>query len=211
MAEMTPGRRAVAAALMFLLAAALAGISPGDSATTYRVFWLPEGLLAFLLTFALIEGRVWQRSPGPLGWIAIGYGTLANAQILTLLLPPPGIVSWVSLIGVLFLLLAALAMSSRRRLVGLLAGMSVLLAMIKFSVIPFLWVRSGPAPGEAFGLGTGLDRIRRLVVDYQPVPHEGQLLGLAAIGLWIMATRMLWDVPAENANAGHITRPAGTC
>lgn len=203
MAELTHARRAVAAALLFLLAAVLAGVTPGEAGTSYRLFWLPEGLLGVLLTFALLDGRGWTRPAGMLGWLPVGYGTLANAQILALLLPPPGIVNWFAVVGVMFVLLAALALTAPRRMMALLAGMGVLLALIKFSVIPFLWARSGPGPGEALGLGSGLERLRRLVVEHEPVSQEGQLLGLIAVCLWVVATRLLWSDPLVHEPADH--------
>lgn len=191
-AELTPARRAVAAAMVFLAAGALAGISPQDQVTAYRVFGLTEGMLALLLTFVLLEREAWTRPAGPLGWLAIGYATVASAQIVTLLLPSRGLLQWLCVVGVLFLLLAGLAIVSRRRLMGLLSGLAVLLALLKFSVVPFLWEHSGPARGEAFGMGTALDRMRRLVVDYRPEAPGAQLLGVAAIALWVVGTRLLW-------------------
>ena len=201
MAEMTRGRGAVAAALLFLLAAALAGVTPGERGTDYRVFGMLEGLLALLLTYLLLDRGVWTRTPGWLGWIAVGYGTIASAQVLSLVIPPPGVVQWVSVIGFLFVLIAALGIGSRHRLIGLLAGATVLLALLKFSVIPFLWDRSGPGPGEAFGLGSGLERVRRMVVEHQPISPEAELLGVLAVALWVLYTRLLW--PIESAVSGR--------
>lgn len=192
MATLTPARRSVAAALLFLLAAVLAGISPGPDRTIYQTFGVTEALLAFLLTYLLVVGGAWQRAPGVTGGVALAYGTVANGQLLSLLLPPPGVVQWVAVVGFLFVALASLAITSRQRLVGILAGAATLLALLKFSVIPFVWARSGPQPGEAFGLGSGLDRIRRMVVEYEPISAEGQMVGVAAIGLWIVATALLW-------------------
>lgn len=189
---MTQGRKGVAAALLFLGAAALAGVVPRENATVYRVFGLVEGSLALLFTFVLLERRVWERTPGFLGALAVAYGTAANAQILALLLPAPGLLQWVCVIGVVFLAWAALALTSRARLIALLGGLAVILALVKFSIVPVLWSRSGPAPGEAFGLGTALEGVRRLVVDYEPVPPGAQLFGVAAIALWALATRTLW-------------------
>lgn len=197
MAEITAPRRAVAAALLFLAAAVLAGVMPQQHATVYRLFGLVEGLLAILLTFILLEQQVWERPPGPLGWIAVVYGTAANGQILALLLPGPGFLQWMSVLGFLFLAWPALAITSRRRLVGLLAGAAVLLALLSFSVIPFLWERSGSAFGGVLGLGSALDGIRRLVVDHEPLRPAGQLMGVVAVGLWALATRLLWKHGGE--------------
>lgn len=198
---MTPGRRAVAAALLFLLAGVLAGVTPGERGTEYRVFGMLDALLALLLTYLLLDRGVWRRTPGWIGWIAIGYAAIASAQVLALLIPPPGVVQWISVVGFLFVLIAALGVRTRHRLVGLLGGATVLLALLKFSVIPFVWERSGPGPGEAFGLGAGLERIRRMVVDYQPVSPEAELLGGVAVALWVLGTRLLW--PGEPVVSGH--------
>lgn len=196
---MTPARRAVAAAILFLLTAILAGVVPAERATIYRTFGLVEGLLAFLLVYILLEQRVWNRPPGALGWLAVSYGALATAQIFALLLPAPGVLQWVSVVAVLLLAWSALAIGSRRRLIGVLAGLAVMLALLKHSVIPLVWEHSGPGPGEAFGVGSALESVRRLVVDYEPIPRSSQLLGVLAVALWIAATRLLWMPLSEEA------------
>lgn len=196
---LTPARRAVATALLFLGSAFLAGVSPGPAGVTYRTFGITEGILALLFTYIFTLRRAWIRTPGPLGWLAVGYGTIASAQLLDLLLPPPGVVEWLVVTGLALSAWAALAGRSRKRLMASLASLALLLALLKFSVIPFVWERAGPAAGEAWGLGNLAESVRRLFVDYEPVEPVGQLVGFAAIACWTIATRLLWEDGSETA------------
>jgi hypothetical protein len=188
----TPQRRAIAAALLFLAAAFLAGISPGPAGISYHAFGIAEGIVALLLTHVFLQRGVWWSPAGVFRWIAVAYGLLATAQILELLIPPPGVLEWLVLTGLAFSAWAVVGAGSRSRLIAGLAAMGVLLALLKFSIIPALWERSGPGPGEAWGLGDLAEGMRRLVVDYEPVTAGGQLLGVAGIALWAAATRLLW-------------------
>lgn len=191
----TPARRAVAAALAFLAAAFLAGISPGLDGVRYRFFGLPEGLLALLLVNAFLTRGIWWNPAPTLRWVAIIYGTVATAQILEMLLPPPGVLEWLVITGLAFSMWGILAARDRRRLITGLSVMALLLAMLRFSVIPALWERAGPGPGEAWGLGDLAEGMRRFIVDYDPVAPAGQLLGFAAVALWAVGTRILWPPP----------------
>lgn len=194
-ATLTPARRGVAAALLFLASAVLAGVTPRPTGVEYRTFGMVDGVLALLLVYLLLLRRVWLRPPGALGWLAVGYGTVATAQLLALLLPPPGVVQWVVVTTLAFSAWAALAGRSRTRLVASLASLALLLALLKFSVIPFLWVRAGPAAGQGWGLGDLAEGFRRLFVEYHPLGPGAELLGFAALGCWALATRLLWSGP----------------
>lgn len=189
---LTPERRAVAAALLWLASGALAGVTPRATGVDYRLFGLTEGLFAIFLVHVLLARGAWLRHPGPLGWAAVGYGAWATAQILELLLPPPGVLEWVVVIALAMSAWSLLTGGTRERLVASLATLALLLALLNFSVIPVLWERAGPGPGEAFGLGDLAEGMRRLVVAYEPVRRSGQLIGVVAIALWAAGTRLLW-------------------
>ncbi|HEX8360714.1 MAG TPA: hypothetical protein VF613_11415, partial [Longimicrobium sp.] len=88
----TPAQRAVGAALLFLAAAALAGVAPTDRGVQYRAFGIVEGVFSLLLTYILLQRRAWTSPAGVAGWAAVVYGTLATAQIAEFLFPPPGVV-----------------------------------------------------------------------------------------------------------------------
>lgn len=201
---MSGPRLRIAAALLFLAAAALAGFEPGDAGVHYRLFGLPEGIFALLLTYVVLLRGVWARPVEPLGWVAVGYGTLANAQLWELLLPPPGVVEWVTVTGLAIVFWGALGTGSRRRMIGSLGSLALLLALLKFSVIPVLWNRIGPPAGAAYGLGDLAEEARRFFADYTPTGAGAQLAGFAALCAWAAATRLLWPPEPVGQFAGEL-------
>lgn len=191
---LTPAQRAVAAALLFLGSATLAGVTLVADGVVYRTFGLVEGIFALLLTYVLVHRGAWLSPAGASAWAAVGYGTLANAQLLELLFPPPGVIEW-GVVGALSIAAwSALGRGSRERLVVSLASLALVLAVLKFSLIPAVWSGTGPAAGTAFGLGDLAERGRRFLADGQPVRPVGQLVGFAALCLWVVATRLLWPI-----------------
>lgn len=196
---LTPARRAVAVSLLFLGSAVLAGAHLLEAGVRYALPGLVEGVFALLLAYLLLLRGAWNRPPGILGWLAVVYGTAATAQLLELLLPPPGVIEWVVVLVLALTAWGALASGTRTRLVASLASLALLLALLKFSVIPVLWERAGPAPGAAFGLGDLAESVRRILADHQPMSPAGQLLGIVALALWAAATRLLWEPGPEDA------------
>ena len=190
-AALTAARRAVLAALLFLGSAALAGVTPLLDGVEYRTFGMVEGLFALLLTYVFLLSGVWSRDAGGIGWVPVAYGTIATAQLLALLLPPPGVLQWMVVTGLAFSAFAAFGARSPTRLLAGLGIAAVLLALLNYSVIPFLWVRSGPGPGEAWGLGNLAEGFRRLFVEYEPLGPAGELVGFGALAFWVIATALL--------------------
>lgn len=189
----TPAQRAVAAALLFLAAAVLAGVAPMEHGVEYRVFGIVEGLFALLLAYLLVLRGAWAAPAGVPGWAAVVYGTVATAQVLGFLFPPPGLVQWVVVAGMAITAWSVFASGSPRRLIASLASLAVILALVRYSVIPVLWARIGPAQGTAFGLGDLAEGARRIFADWRPVRPAGELLGFAAVCCWALATRLVWS------------------
>lgn len=186
-------RRAVAAALLFLLAAVLAGVVPVEHGVEYHVFGIVEGLFALLLAYLLVLRGAWAQPAGVTGWAAVVYGVLATAQVLEFLFPPPGLVQWVVVAGMAITAWSVFSGGTPRRLVASLASLAVILALVRYSVIPMLWTRIGPAEGTAFGLGDLAEGARRIFADWRPVRPAGELLGFAAVCCWALATRLVWS------------------
>lgn len=193
----TGAQRAVAASLLFLAAAALAGVVPTEERVEYRVFGIVEGLFALLLVYLLTLRGAWMRPVGPLGWTVVVYGTLATAQLLEFLFPPPGLIEWVVVAGVAIAAWGVFAGGTRRRLVASLASLAILLALLRYSMIPVLW-GVGPEAGTGFGLGDAAEGVRRVFASYRPVRPAGELLGFAAACCWALATRVLWPPSASD-------------
>lgn len=197
---MTRAQRHVAAALVFLASAAAAGVALTPDGVEYRAFGMVEGVFALLLSYLLVFRGAWERPEGVTGWLAVVYGTIAGAQALELLLPPPGMIEWMVVAGLAVTSWGAFSGGTRRRLIFSLATLALLLAVLKFSVIPVLWERMGPAAGTAFGLGDAAEAVRRTFADYRPLRPVGQLVGFVALALWALATRLLWppvEVPVD--------------
>ncbi|HSU16480.1 hypothetical protein [Longimicrobium sp.] len=193
----TPAQRAVAAALLFLASAVLAGIAPAEHGVEYHVFGIVEGLFALLLAYLLVLRGAWPSPAGVPGWAAAAYGTLATAQVLEFLFPPPGLVQWVVVMGMAITAWSVFSAGSPRRLVASLASLAVILALVRYSVIPVLWTHIGPAAGTAFGLGDLAESARRIFADWRPVKPAGELIGFLAVCCWALATRLVWSPAAR--------------
>lgn len=198
---MTSAQRHTAAALAFLASATVAGIALVPDGVEYRAFGLVEGVFALLLAYLLVFRGAWERPETLTGWMAIVYGVLASAQCLELLLPPPGMIEWMVVAGIAVTAWGAFSGGTRRRLVFSLASLALLLAVLKFSVIPVLWTRVGPAAGTGFGLGDVAEGVRRAFADYRPLRPVGQLVGFVALALWALGTRLLWPPDAPEGDA----------
>jgi hypothetical protein len=197
---MTTAQRQVAAALVFLASAAVAGVALVPEGVEYRAFGMVEGVFALLLAYLLVFREAWEPPAGVTGWVAVAYGTLASAQALELLLPPPGMIEWMVVAGIAVTAWGAFSGGTRRRLVFSLGTLALLLAVLKFSVIPVLWERMGPAAGTAFGLGDVAEGVRRTFADYRPLRPIGQLVGFFALALWALGTRLLWPQAVETVD-----------
>jgi hypothetical protein len=203
---MTAAQRAIAAALLFLGAAAVAGVAPVETGVQYRTFGIVEGVFALLLTYVLLQRRAWMSPAGVPGWAAVIYGTLATAQIAEFLFPPPGVVEWVVVATLALSGWGALSRGPRRRIVFGLATLSLLMALLRYSVIPVLW-GVGPQPGDLLGVGDMAQGARRVFADHQPIRPVGQLLGFAAMAMWALATRLVWPVLPSRGRRGRDITP----
>lgn len=208
---MTAAQRHVAAAFAFLASATVSGIALVPAGVEYRVFGMVEGVFSLLLAYLLVLRGAWDRPATLTGWMALIYGVLASAQALELLLPPPGMIEWMVVAGIAVTAWAAFSGGTRRRLVFSLASLALLLAVLKFSVIPVLWERMGPAPGTAFGMGDMAEAVRRTFADYRPLRPVGQLVGFAGLALWALGTRLMWPagVAEEASDRGTAARDGG--
>lgn len=198
-ATLTPARRAVAAALLFLGSATVAGIYLTGEGVRYRTFGVPEGTFALLLAYVLVLRHVWPAPEGVIGWLPVAYGTLATAQVLELLFPPPGVIEWVVVTGVAVHAWGTVGVATRHQLVMRLASLAVLLALLRFSVLPVLW-GSTEAQTGLLGLENPVTSARRWIFSFDPITPAGEGLAFVALCLWALATRVVWPSEATPAS-----------
>jgi hypothetical protein len=186
-------RAAILASCSFLLSGALAGSTLRVDGIEYRLFGMTEGVFALFLLYLLVQRRIWSQPVRWDGWLVAAYGFWATAQLLQLLLPPPGLLEWIVVPALVLAAWAALlGTGSRERLVASLGVTAVLLALVNFSIVPALWASSEAATETAFGVGSVARGLRQLVVAYEPVAPATHLLGVLSIALWGLGTRLIW-------------------
>ncbi|HEU0012492.1 MAG TPA: hypothetical protein VFQ45_02350 [Longimicrobium sp.] len=203
---MTPTQTRLAACFAFLACAALAGVALVENGIEYRAFGMVEGVFALLLAHLLVAREAWEAPRTPLGWTAIVYATLATAQVLELLLPPPGMIEWMVIAGLAVTAWGAFAGGTRRRMLVSLASLALLLAVIKFSFVPIMWRTVGPPAGSNWIVGDVAEGFRRFFADYRPLRPASQLVGFAALALWALGTRLLWTPDTRGEPGAALVR-----
>lgn len=191
---LAPGS-AVAVCSLFLSSFLLAGLWVGGSGVEYRLFSLVDGLAALIILYMLISARVLSWSAGVWGFILLAYAAAATAQLLALLLPPPGVLEWVVLGALLvFAWNVGYGIHRTRLLLGL-GLVAVGLAALKYSVLPFIWSRTQLPETPLLNLRGLGDQLRGLFIAYTPPRPITQLFAFAAVLAWSLAVWLQW--PAE--------------
>ncbi len=199
---MTPAQRAVAAAHVFLASAALAGLTLQPRAVEWRTAGMVASVLALLLAYLLVRRRAWPSPAGVPGWAAVAYGTAATAQLLHLLLPPPGLFQTMLVAALGLAAWGALGRGTRHRLVVSLAALAAFLAAVRFSLLPAMWTAVDPT-GAPLGMEGLAERARGAVAEPLLLAPGGELPGVAALALWALATWLVWP----EAVVGERKRP----
>lgn len=192
----TPGA-AAAVSSVFLFAFFFAGIWVGRTGVEYHLFGLVHGLAALLLLYVFLNSGVLSWPRGFWGFLVLVYAAVATAQLVMLLLPPPGFLEWV-VIGVLvYFAWQASYATHRTRIMMSLGLVALVLAALKYSILPFLWARSELPRTPILDLRALGDGIKSLMVSYVPSRPETQALALLAILAWVLAVWLQWPPEAE--------------
>ncbi len=189
--------RAVMVGSVFLWSAVLAGVRIDGPGLGYRAFGLVEGLIALLLLVSLVRSGALPRPHGPWPTVALVYGGAATAQLVAPLLPPPGVLEWVVIAGLLAFVWGAAYGLHRSRLclaLGITAGAR---AALKFSVLPFVWSRTQLPETPVIDLRDLGEGLKGLFIDYTPTAPGTQAVVLAAILLWGLAVWLAWPPEDE--------------
>lgn len=180
----------------------------GYEAFRFGVFGFTSGLLGILYTFALVNRRALWRPAGWTGTILLVYWAAATAMMFRVLLPPPGLVQ----VGLAVLAAAGagviVSRHDREKAVLTLGVVTVMMAVIRFALVPAFWARSDLPNWGPLRIGASADAMRDFFVAYAPERPVSQALHFLALSLWVAALWLQWEPPVDEVSAnGMDPRP----
>lgn len=186
---------AAGVATLFALSFFFGGLWLGREGVEYHVFGLVEGVAALLILYVFLNTRVLGWPQGFWGGVVLVYAAGATAQLVALLLPPPGALQWIVL-GVLLYFAWNAGYGAHRTRIMLALGLVALgLAALKYSVLPFVWSRTELPATPLLDLRALGEAVKGLVVAYVPSQPLGQAFAFAALLAWVLAIWLQW--PSE--------------
>lgn len=187
----TPAAASGVAALL-VISFFFAGLWVGSAGVDYRVFGLVDGIAALLILYVFLNTRILSWPQGPWGALVLVYTGAATAQLVALLLPPPGVLQWVVLGVLLYFAWSAGFGAHRSRILLALGLVALALAALKYSVLPFVWSRAELPETPLVDLRALGEGIKGLVVVYVPSRPIAQLYAFTAILAWVLAIWLQW-------------------
>jgi hypothetical protein len=188
---------AAGVAALFLAAFLLGGIWVGALGVEYRIFGLVEGLAALLLVYVLLHAGALSWPRGVWGLVVLVYAWAGTAQLVSMLLPPPGALQWLVLAVLLYFAWQAGVATHRARVVLALGLVALALGVLKYSILPFIWARTELPHTPIFDLRALGEGVKGLVATYVPSRPLAQLFALGAILAWALAVWLQWPPESE--------------
>ncbi len=163
---------------LFLAAFFFGGLRLGITGVEYHVFGLVDGLAALLVLYVLLN--------------------TATAQLVSLLLPPPGLLEWLVLAALLYFAWNASYAAHRSRVVLALGAVALALAALKYSVLPFIWAHTNLPQTPILDLREMAEGFKGLLASYVPSRPITQVFAFAAILAWVLAVWLQWPPEPED-------------
>lgn len=177
----------------------------GYEAFQYALFGMVGGLLGLLYVFVLSTRGVIQPRNGWLRPLVLVYWVAATAMVFRVLLPPPGLVQ-------VFLAFAAavgaavvVSQDDRERAVLWLGIVAVVLAVLKFALVPAFGARSELPNWGPLEFGQAANSFRDFFVAYAPQRPLAQALHFGALVCYAVAIWVQWD-RADGEQVPHLPR-----
>lgn len=189
---------APAVSFAFLLAFFFGGLWVGPLEVEYRVFGLVDALAALLILYVLLNTQVLSWPRDAFGGFVLLYAGIATAQLVGLLLPPPGVIEWFVLAVLIIFAWGASFGVHRTRIVLGLGLASVALAALRYSVLPFIWASTRLPETPVVNLRSLGESFKTLLVAYEPSRPITQFYALLAILAWAGAVWLQWPPPADD-------------
>lgn len=183
---------------LFILAFFLGGLRLSAIGLEYRLFGLVDGLAAMLILYVLVNTGSLSWPGDKWGAVVLAYAAVATAQLVSLLLPPPGVVQWVVLGVLLYFAWSATYAVHRSRVMLTLGLVAVALAALKYSVLPFIWARTQLPATPILDLRAMAEGIKGLFAVYVPSRPISQVFAFGAILAWVFAVWLQWPPEGED-------------
>lgn len=193
-------RRALGVCLLLAASVLVGGLdlpATGYEAFRFAPFGFTGGLLGILYAFALASRSVLWRPPGWLGGMLLVYWAAALAMTFRVLLPPPGLVQVA--LAILAAAAAGIVVSrhDRESAVLTLGVVTVILAVVRFAMVPVFWARSELPNWGPLQIGASADAVRDFFVAYAPERPASQALHFLALVLSVAALWLQWEPPRD--------------
>lgn len=193
-------RRALVTCLWLATAVLLGGFDLpvlGYVAFQFAAFGIVAGLLGVLYVFVLVQRGVIRKGRGWIEPLLLVYWTAATAMMFRVLLPTAGLVQVALVTGAA---IAAGIIGSRRdrdEAVLWLGIVAVVLAVLRFALVPLFEARSGLPDWGPLKFGEAANSFRDVFVAYAPQRPAVQALHFAALASYALALRTQWNVASH--------------
>jgi hypothetical protein len=183
---------------LFILTFFFAGLRVTATGVEYQLFGVVDGLSALLISYVLLGTGALSWPRDAWGTAVLIYGAAATAQVVSLLLPPPGVLEWVVVGLLLYAAWNASYAVHRTRVMLALGLVALALAALKYSVLPFVWVRTELPHTPIVDLRPLGEGLKGLVAAYVPSRPVTQALAFLAILCWVLAVWLQWPPAGED-------------
>jgi len=183
---------------LFVLAFFFAGLRVTAAGVAYELFGVVDGLAALLILYVLLGTGALSWPRDTWGAVVLIYGAAATAQLVSLLLPPPGVLEWIVLGLLLYAAWNASYAVHRTRVMLALGLVALALAALKYSVLPFVWVRTELPHTPLIDLRSLGEGLKGLVAAYVPSRPVTQALAFLALLCWVLAVWLQWPPPGDD-------------
>lgn len=204
-------RRALVTCLWLATAVLLGGFdlpAYGFSAFQFAVFGPVAGLLGVLYVFVLAQKGVVRTGRGWVEPLLLVYWTAATAMMFRVLLPGAGLVQVGLVIGTAIAAGVIASRPDRDQAVLWLGIVAVVLAVLRFALVPLFEARSGLPDWGPLKFGAAANTFRDVFVAYAPQRPAVQVLHFGALASYALALRAQWGL--GRAAAPGRSRPGGT-
>jgi len=184
--------------MLFLLAFFFGGLRVGVTRLEYHFLDLVDGLAALLILYVMLNTAALSWPRDRWGAVVLVYAAGATAQLVSLLLPPPGIVEWLVLIVLLYFAWNASYSAHRSRVMLTLGTVALALAALKYSVLPFIWARTNLPRTPIVDLQALAEGVKGLLATYVPSRPITQVFAFTALLAWVLAVWLQWPPEAED-------------